>query len=184
MWKGRWSEIRNVLVASVCIKLVGGSKSAHERTRPPHRAQSQPSGSSRGPSTPTARRVLWAEGAEKCRGGRCRLSCKPGPHRESSSSSFGPTWLRPHRPSPASPREGPCPSSHGRAAWQAGSGQQPSGQQEMVQESAFLPEAALPALGASCLPSSCGGRGYRRAHTRRTRSRWREQPSAGLGTGP
>lgn len=36
-----------------------------------------------------------------------------------------------------------------------------------------------PALKASCLPSSCGGRGYRRAHTRRTQSRWRGRPSAG-----
>lgn len=42
----------------------------------------------------------------------------------------------------------------------------------------------LEALRAGCLPSSCGGRGYRRTRTRRTRGRWRARPSAGWGTGP
>lgn len=44
-------------------------------------------------------------------------------------------------------------------------------------------QATLPAVQASCPPSSGGGRGYRRAHTRRTRSPWRGRPSAGWGTG-
>lgn len=135
------------------------------------------------PSAPRAQTVLWAEGAEKRRVAAAAFPVnidhteKP-PHAPSDRRGCVPTDQVLH-----SPQESPCPSD-GRAGWQAGSGQQLSAQQEMIEESAFFREAALPALGASCPPSSCGGKRYRRAHTRRTRSQWREQPSAGWGTGP
>lgn len=164
-------RLRNVLVASMCIKLVGEDQAPAKGPVPafvlrprPHPEQGQFSG--------------WK--GLRTQGSSCCLSCEHGLQRN-HRKLLGPAWLCPHRPSPVC---SPCPSGDRHAGWQGWSGRQLSVQHKIVDEPAFLREIALPALGPSCPPSSCGGRGYRRAHTRRTRSRWREQPSAGWGTGP
>lgn len=179
MWEGRWGEIRNMLSASMCITSAGGSRSARERTRPPQRAQSQRSGSSHG-LPPPERGEVSGQKVLEVQGGHCCLSCRLDHKGKPPSDRLA-----------ASPQAKSCllpekalalrvsPELAGRQAWAAALGATRDGR------GVRLPSgAALPPLGASCPPSSCGGRGYRRARTRRTRSRWREQPSAGWGTGP
>lgn len=74
-WKGRWSEIRNMLSASMCITSAGGRRSARERTRLPPKAPSQRSGSSHSLPPPEHGEVSGQKVLE-VQGGHCCLSCR------------------------------------------------------------------------------------------------------------
>lgn len=178
MWKGRWSEIRNMRLASVCITLAAGRRSARARTSPPQRAQSQPSGSSHG-LPPQARRRVSGQKVLEVQGGHCCLSCRPDHTGKPPSDRCGRIPIGQVLPSP---REALAllvtAELAGRQARAAALRATRDGRR-------VRPPSGPPSpLRASCAPSPWGGRGYRRAHTRRTRSRWRERPSAGWGTGP
>lgn len=152
---------------------------------------------------PRRRRVLWAAGAKACRRAAVVLSVRHTEEKRPAPSDWR-GWV-PADQVLRSPRALPwrtpfallvesrlLPTAlHAQDSWPGGRGRATplsatrDGRPSVLHEgpSREGPQATLPALEASCLPSSCGGRGYRRARTRRTQSRWRGQPSAGWGPG-
>ena len=155
---------------------------------------------------PRRRRVLRAAGAKACRRAAVAPSVRHTEEKRPAPSDWR-GWVPADQVlrSPRSPRALPwrtplallveprlLPTAlRAQDSWPGGRGRATplsatrDGRSSVLQEgpSGERPQATLPALEASCLPSSRGGRGYRRARTRRTQSRWRGQPSAGWGPG-